>query len=93
MVAASIHKAQIPPDDAWAEAVFLAVSDKVFANEGFEWRESGELIMDVSWVFAGGVTNHSSKPFHLPVMLRLILSITRCWKSGGSDRSASCCPI
>ncbi|CEL63532.1 elongator complex protein 2 [Rhizoctonia solani AG-1 IB] len=58
MVAASIHKAQIPLDDAWAEAVFLAVSDKVFANEGFEWHESGELVMDVSWVFAGGVTNH-----------------------------------
>ncbi|KEP48184.1 hypothetical protein V565_131660 [Rhizoctonia solani 123E] len=61
MAAVCIAAVGVPQDDALAEAILMATCDKVFKDHSFQWTEDGDLILDASWTFPGGVVNHPSR--------------------------------
>ncbi|KDN39410.1 hypothetical protein RSAG8_08816, partial [Rhizoctonia solani AG-8 WAC10335] len=50
-LAISLSELGIPLEDAFAEAILMAASDKVFTSEIFEWRENGDVVVDFSTTF------------------------------------------
>ncbi|KDN45500.1 hypothetical protein RSAG8_04824, partial [Rhizoctonia solani AG-8 WAC10335] len=60
LAAVCISSVGVPRDDALAEAVLMAICDKVFEDQSFEWKPNGDLILDASWTFPCGIVRHPS---------------------------------